>query len=402
VSKIDAVAAVRQPMRVAIVSETYPPEVNGVALTLQRMLEGLRARRHDIQLVRLRQHADDVPRRASGFEELLLRGVAIPRYAHLKMGLPCTATLLRTWSAQRPDVVHIATEGPLGWSALRAAQRLSLPVVSDFRTNFHAYSQHYGLSWMRRPIVGYLRGFHNRTACTMVPTAAVRNEPAPLGFDTWHGGARGVPPARFNPAKRSEALRHLWGAKPETMVVLCVSRLATEKNIERVWEGFQAITRQGIDARLVLVGDGPLRPQLETLCTGALFAGTRRGDDLAAHYASADLFLFPSLTETFGNVVPEAMASGLPVVAFQCAAAGQLIRHGDNGLLAPPPDAAQFVAAAASAARSALRAIGSAARESVLPLDWRCVVDELEMVLLQAVLRDAANQSPLLLRPLSI
>jgi len=120
----------------------------------------------------LRQQADDVAQRARGFHEVLMRGVPIPRYPHLRMGVPCAQVLERLWAPQRPDVVHVATEGPLGWSALRAARRLGLPVVSDFRTNFHAYSRHYGLGWLQRGIIGYLRGFHNRTLCTMVPTAA--------------------------------------------------------------------------------------------------------------------------------------------------------------------------------------------------------------------------------------
>jgi hypothetical protein len=181
VRTIDALAGVRQPLSVAVVTETYPPEVNGVAVTLQRMLEGLRERAHQIQLVRLRQQGDKDPTHGARFSEVLLRGVPIPRYPSLRMGLPCAGTLHRLWSEQRPDVVHIATEGPLGWSALRAAHRLQIPVVSDFRTNFHAYSQHYGLAWLGKPIVGYLRGFHNRTACTMVPTAAAARRCASSG-----------------------------------------------------------------------------------------------------------------------------------------------------------------------------------------------------------------------------
>src|SRR5262245_15403640 len=363
--------ATRLPLRIAVVTETYPPEVNGVALTLQRMLEGLRARRHVVQLVRLRQKADDLPRRARGFHEVLMRGTPIPRYPHLRMGLPCAGALERLWSMQRPDVVHIATEGPLGWSALRAARRLALPVVSDFRTNFHAYSRHYGLGWLQRGIVGYLRGFHNRTLTTMVPTPAVQRDLAAHGFENLRVVARGVDTVRLHPAKRNPELRKLWGAGDDTVVVLCVSRLAGEKNIALLWRAFEAITRRGIDARLVLVGDGPQREQLAALCRGAHFAGLRRGEDLAAHYASADLFVFPSLTETFGNVVPEAMASGLPVVAFDHAAAGQLIRHGDNGWLAAPTEAVQFVDLAAHAAgdRGALRTMGERARQTALTLD---------------------------------
>lgn len=393
----------RSPLRIAVVSETYPPEVNGVALTLQRMLEGLRARHHDVQLVRLRQHADDLPQRAAGFEEVLMRGVPIPRYPHLRMGLPCAQVLERQWVLQRPDVVHIATEGPLGWSALRAAQRLALPVVSDFRTNFHAYSRHYGLGWLQRGIVGYLRGFHNRTLFTMVPTPTLQRELATQGFENLRVVARGVDTVRLNPSKRCRALRRLWGADDDTVVVLCVSRLATEKNMALLWRAFEAISRRGIDARLVLVGDGPQRAQLESLCRGAHFAGVRRGEDLAAHYASADLFVFASLTETFGNVVPEAMASALPVVAFDHASAGQLVRHGQNGWLAPVDDAARFVelAAAVAADRAALQAAGAQARRTALALDWQRVIDDLEAVLRRAVAQLQPTQSRLLLRPLS-
>src|SRR5262245_39772150 len=276
-SELSMIERMRTPLRVTVVSETYPPEVNGVALTLQRMLEGLRARRHVVQLVRLRQHADDLPQRARGFHEVLLRGVPIPCYSHLRMGMPCARRLEHLWAMQRPDVVHIATEGPLGWSALRAARRLGVPVVSDFRTNFHAYSTHYGLGWLQRGIVGYLRGFHNRTLTTMVPTPALQRELAAQGFDNLRVVARGVDTAHLSPTKRNPALRRLWGADDNTVVVLCVSRLASEKNIVLLWRAFQAIGRRGVDARLVLVGDGPQRAQLQALCKGAHFAGVRRG-----------------------------------------------------------------------------------------------------------------------------
>jgi glycosyltransferase involved in cell wall biosynthesis len=132
--------------------------------------------------------------------------------------------------------------------------------------------------------------------------------------------------------------------------------------------------------RLVLVGDGPERERLQLLSPDAIFSGIRRGEDLARHYASADVFLFPSLTETFGNVVPEAMASGLPVVAFDHAAAGQLLRHGDNGLLASPGEPSEFcrVARRAAADRSQLRALGLRARDTALTLDWGRIVEAVE------------------------
>jgi glycosyltransferase involved in cell wall biosynthesis len=394
----------RTRLQMTVVTETYPPEVNGVAHTLSRMLAGLRDRGHDIQLVRLRQHFDDLPAQVPGFEEVVMPGVPIPRYPHLRMGLPCTRALTRLWSRRRPDVVHVATEGPLGWSAVRAARRLQLPVVSDFRTNFHAYSHHYGIGWLRAPIVGYLRRFHNGTDATMVPTAGLRDQLRRQGFAGLEVVARGVDTAQFEPARRSEALRRQWGARPGTVVVQCVSRLAAEKNIALVWDAFRAIRRTAEDVRLVLVGDGPQRAELERLCAGAHFAGMRRGDDLAAHYASADLFLFPSRTETFGNVVPEAMASGVPVVAFNEAAAAQLVQPGVSGLLADSARPGQFIELAVRAASEprALRNMGYQARASAQRLAWSRVIEDLEAVLLRACAARDTAQGPLSLRPANV
>ena len=313
----------RRPLFVALVTETYPPEVNGVAMTVARVAEGLRARRHRVQVVRPWQALADTAR-TPGLDEVLVKGVPVPRYPHLKMGLPCTRRLVAQWRHARPDIVHIATEGPLGWSALRAAQRLGLPVTSDFRTNFQAYSRHYGLGWLSQAILAYLRRFHNATRCTMVPTEALRDELEALGFAPVRAVARGVDASRFHPQHRSAQLRASWGATDQTLVVLHVGRLAAEKNLGALLDSYEKIRQLRPDSRLVLVGDGPSRADLERRCPGAVFAGMRTGHELAEHYASGDLFVFPSTTETFGNVTLEAMASGLPVVAYHYAAAAQV------------------------------------------------------------------------------
>lgn len=378
--QVDHVLPARPSLRVALVTETYPPEVNGVAATLARVADGLRQRGHQLQLVRPRQSEGDTAGGEGGLAEVLMRGLSIPRYPELKMGLPARRALLRLWATQRPDVVHIVTEGPLGWSALQAARHLKLPVVSDFRTNFHAYSQHYGVGWLRAPVMAYLRKFHNRTHSTMVPTEALRRELAAAGFERLRVVARGVDTRAFTPARRCEALRALWGAGPQTLVALCVGRLAAEKNLGVLMDAAAAMRETQPALRLVLVGDGPERARLQQRFPEAVFSGVRRGEDLAEHYASADVFLFPSMTETFGNVVPEAMASGLPVVAYDHAAAGQLIRHGDNGLLARLGEASEFcrVARRAAADRAQLREIGQRARHSVLSLDWERIVEAVE------------------------
>jgi glycosyltransferase involved in cell wall biosynthesis len=379
---VDIQTGLQRPLRIACVTETYPPEINGVAMTVARVVQGLRARHHAVQVVRPRQ-ASDTPGAQSVDGDVLVRGVPIPRYEGLKMGLPCTGRLVKLWKRERPDVVHIATEGPLGRSALMAAKALGLPVCSEFRTNFHAYSQHYGLGFLHRLILGYLRRFHNATQCTMVPTQALHEQLKKEGFRDLLTVARGVDVRRFDAAHRSDALRAQWGAGPDDLVVTCVGRLAPEKNLATLVTAFEAIRRGQPRARLVLVGDGPMRKELEARCPDAIFAGQRMGDDLATHYASADLFLFPSITETFGNVTTEAMASGLAVVAFDYAAAQRLIRHGENGALAPYNDTAAFVATAARTATDLAncRVLGRRARASVMALDWDGIAAQVEGVM---------------------
>lgn len=385
---IEQYPAPRRSLRLAVVTETYPPEINGVALSLGRMVHGLRERNHDIQLIRPRQLPTDQAAKNPGFDELLTGGLPIPRYPNLRMGLPAKRVLINQWLHQRPDLVHIITEGPLGWSALQAAAKLKIPVCSDFRTNFHSYSQHYGIGLLKKPIVAYLRKFHNRTLATLVPTEQLRGELAGAGFRNLQVISRGVDTRLFEPKRRDPELRRRWGAEGRIPVVLHVGRIAAEKNLIALNGAFTTIRKRCPEARLLLVGDGPEAGNLRSQWPDAIFTGMLRGETLAAHYASADIFLFPSLTETFGNVTLEAMASGLPVVAFDYAAAGQHIRHGSNGLLAAFGNNSEFAAAAATLVDTYLdepvrfAALGIQARESAEQLDWSHIVGELERVLM--------------------
>jgi glycosyltransferase involved in cell wall biosynthesis len=370
-------------LRIAMVTETYPPEVNGVARTVSEMVEGLRLRGHSIQLVRPRQNGADRAFVDGNLEEVLGRGIAIPRYPQLKLGLPARRALLRQWSLRRPDVVHIATEGPLGWSALAAAGDLDLPAATDFHTNFHVYSRHYGVGWLARPVVAYLRRFHNRADCTLVPTAELAENLARDGFERLHVVGRGVNPAVFSPQRRSAALRARWGAAEDTPVALCVSRFAPEKNFPLVIKAFEAMRQARADAKLVLVGDGPMSEPLRRRNVGFVIAGRLVNGELSAHYASADLFLFPSTSETFGNVTLEAMASGLGIVAYRYAAAREHLRHEESALLATPDDEAAFIAAAERLVREPALAgrLGRAARASAEHLTWQRIVEDFEAVL---------------------
>jgi glycosyltransferase involved in cell wall biosynthesis len=370
-------------MRIAMVTETYPPEVNGVARTVALMAEGLRALGHSIQLVRPRQGPQDAAQASEGYEELLRPGIPIPRYTQLKMGLPSGPALLAAWRERRPDVVHIATEGPLGWSALGAARKLGLPVATDFHTNFHAYSRHYGVSWLARPVAALLRRFHNRADCTMVPTHEMAEDLARLGFERLRVVGRGVNAKTFSPERRQRGLRAQWGADERTPVALCVSRFAPEKNFPLVLEAYAAMRRANPDVKLVLVGDGPLQAELQRANTGSVIAGRLVNGELSAHYASADIFLFPSVTETFGNVTLEAMASGLAVVAYRYAAARQHLEHGRSALLAETGDRAGFIAQAERLARDPelVRSLGRAARAAAEPISWERITRDFEAVL---------------------
>jgi glycosyltransferase involved in cell wall biosynthesis len=371
-------------MRIAMVTETYPPEVNGVARTVGLMVEGLRKRGHSIELVRPRQGAADCAAAQSDFQELLVRGIPIPRYTQLKIGMPSRRSLERAWHARRPDLVHIATEGPLGWSALAAARRLEIPVATDFHTNFDAYSRHYGFSWFASAVQGYLRRFHNRTDCTMVPTAELAETLTRQGFRDLRVVGRGVNPAVFSPAKRSAELRAQWGAGESTPVALCVSRFAPEKNFPLVIEAYEAMRAARPDIRLVLVGDGPMSEALKRRNVGYVIAGRLVNGALSAHYASGDIFLFPSTTETFGNVTLEAAASGLGIVAYRYAAAREHLVHERSALLPAFDDKAAFIGSAVCLARDLplARKLGAAARAAAEPVTWDRIAGDFEAVLL--------------------
>jgi len=385
---IESFATKPASLRIAVVTETFAPEVNGVAMTLGRIVEGLLQRGHAVQVVRPRQGQEAHAPRA-GLDQVLSHGIPVPTYGELRFGLPSKGRLVKLWAEQRPDLVHVVTEGPLGWSAVAAARKLQLPLTSSFHTNFHSYSQHYGMGLLKSPIESYLRKLHNRTQATMVPTKAMLQDLQSRGYDNVTVVSRGVEIELFKPARRSEALRQSWGAAPQDPVVLLVGRLAKEKNVALVLTAFAAIQAKLPRAKLVLVGDGPLRKSLEEACPQAIFAGVRQREELAAYYASADLFLFPSLTETFGNVVPEALASGLTVLSYANAAAQELIINHYNGVLVPNGDERAFVNAAVELALDPVRQqhLRTQAPHSVSFLAWSAVCESFEAVLREVLAR---------------
>ena len=381
------------PMRIAVVTETWPPEVNGVALTLSKLIHLLSQRKHTIQLIRPRQDKNDSSSDQIGWSEMLMKGLPIPHYPQLKLGLPSKKALVNAWSLKRPDLVHIATEGPLGWSALQAARVLRLPVTSDFRTNFASYSKHYGIGWLSKPIMAYLRKFHNRTACTMVPTHALKTQLQTLGFDNLRVVARGVDTQLFHPNQRSVALRQSWHADDNTIVLLSVGRLAAEKNLDLIVTTYQSLKQSGRAVKLVFAGDGPYRAILQNQCPDAYFMGMCSHAQLAELYASADLFLFPSLTETFGNVTLEALASGTPVLAYDCAAATELIKDTHNGWLVQGEDPQHYVLKALEITQKAstLQEARHHTHASIRQWDWQEITRQVETIFRMTVMNSWKN-----------
>lgn len=328
-------------MHIVFVTETWPPQVNGVALTVRALALGLAARGHRVEVVRPGRDGND-----GKVELLFARGAPLPRYPGLQVGMPQGGELRRRWSERRPDVVYIATEGLLGISAMRVANALQIPVVTGFHTRFHDYAAHYGVGLLAPLVRSRLMQFHRRAQMTLVPTRALFDELTGAGIGHVRKLRRGVDTDLFTPSRRKSVLRKSWGVRGDAPVLLCVGRLAAEKNLGLALQAFRALQARMPAARMVMVGDGPQRGALADAYPDVVFAGTQRGEELAAHYASADVFLFPSLTETFGNAVLEAMASGLAVVAFDRAAAQEHVANGLSGLVVPEWDARAFITSA--------------------------------------------------------
>lgn len=362
-------------MKICIVTETYPPEVNGVAMTLHRISNELRKQGHSVTIVRPRQSSE--AQNAQYADETIVTGLPLPGYDGLRFGLPCRRKLRKLWTSEAPDIIYAGTEGPLGQSAIRAAEDLNIPIVSGFHTNFHEYMKHYKLPILEKMVQGFLRKTHNKTRRTFAPSTDVIAKLDAMGIQGTRLLGRGVDTELFSPSKRDTGLRQRWGVDNDDSIVgIFVSRLAAEKNIPLAAKAFERLKQKHPKAACVFVGDGPERSKLEKAHPDFIFAGMQQGEDLARHYASADLFVFPSVTETFGNVVTEAMASGLVTLAYDYAAPGRYIENAANGYIATFADPTAFLATLDTAIEQKAQwpTIRTAARQTAETLGWEGIV----------------------------
>lgn len=373
-------------MRLAVVTETFPPEINGVAMTWGQLSAGLARRGHAVTVYRPRQGPDDHGGDAAGYRQVTVPGGPIPSYPGLHYGYPVVGRLLRAWRAAKPDLVHIVTEGPLGLAGLAAASIDRLPVTSSYHTHFQQYTGHYGAAFLGELAHGYLRWVHNQTLLTFGPTPELNAELERTGFRGLKVLSRGVDTALFNPGARDAALRASWGVGPDDPVVIHCSRMAPEKNYPVLLRCYRAMREVNPATRFVLVGGGPLRESLQRENPWITFTGFVERADLARHLASADVYIHASRTETFGNVVTEAMAAGLAVAGYDYAAARIYIRPGVNGLIAPwDGDDGLVTASVRLVADAGLRAqVRREARRTAEAISWDAVVSGFERDLLAA------------------
>jgi phosphatidylinositol alpha 1,6-mannosyltransferase len=362
-------------LRLALCTDTYAPQINGVARTLERLVQAVEARGGAVQVITVDDPESQVDPRVE-------RLAAIPFWAYpqLRVAAPALRAARRALEAFRPTLVHAATPFGVGLGARQAARQLGLPLVTSYHTHFTAYLRHYklealdGISWP------FLRWFHNSGLRTYAPTETVRRELAAQGFERTAVWGRGVDPQRFNPSQRSAAWRAQQGIGRDELVALYVGRIAPEKGIGVLLDAMARVQAAWPGrVRFVLTGDGPAEEKARALApAGTVFTGRLTGEALGRAYASADLFVFPSETETFGNVVLEAMASGLAVVApdagptleFAHAGTAALYRAGDAAALA-----AQVLALAGD--DTARARLGHSARAEALRHDWDAIFDAL-------------------------
>jgi glycosyltransferase involved in cell wall biosynthesis len=365
-------------MRIALFTGAYNHIADGVSLTLNRLVDFLGRKGAE---VRVYAPTTATPALAHAGTLVPVRSVKAPGRPDYRVSLGLTRDARENLTAFRPDVFHIATPDFLGLSALLAARKNGTTVVASYHTHFASYLDYYRLGFFEGATWSYLRWFYNQCRHVYVPTPSMRDVLREQGVGSdlklW---PRGVESDRFSPSRRSTEWRRSRGIADDTVVVTFVSRLVAEKGLDVVADVIKRLEQKGLVHKAVIVGDGPERASLGSALPNALFEGHLTGDDLATAYASADIFLFPSETETFGNVTLEAMSSGLPAVVADATGSDALVTDGVTGFLAPPRNSAAFldrVATLVTDDELRLR-MGTAARSAAEAYDWGNVLAQIE------------------------
>lgn len=326
--------------RLALFTGNYNHIPDGVSLTLNRLVRFLEG--EGVEVLIFAPTVEDPPMEHSG-DLVAVPSVAIPGRKEYRISRPLHAVGRERLEQFQPDLVHIATPDLLGLSALRWAMKRALPIVSSYHTHFSSYLPYYRLGWLEPALLSYFRWFYGNVHQVHVPTPSMIDDLKEKGVGrdlrVW---ARGIDTDRFSPRHRSSEWRRKLGFAPDDRVVLFVSRLVWEKNLDLYAEAVQTVSSTMDGVRALVVGDGPAREGLQKLLPDGIFTGHLEGDELSRAYASGDIFLFPSVTESFGNVTLEAMASGLPCIVADAVGSRSLVEHGVNGYHVPPGSGEPF------------------------------------------------------------
>jgi glycosyltransferase involved in cell wall biosynthesis len=380
-------------MRVAVFSEVYWPMISGVGVTLRRLADSLLARGHAVRV-----YSATYPLPPSGDRPEVCRSPSRPffLYPDVQWAFPRRRALVEDARQFRPDLVHVATEFAMGYAGVRVAQQLGVPVVASAHTDYERYAARYRVDWAVRTGWRYLRWFYGQAETVLCPTSVYERHLHARGVTHTTIWSRGVDGELFHPGRRSNAYRAALGAQSGDPVVTYIGRLAREKNLELLLAAWERVRHSCPAARLVLVGQGPLAADIAARqLPGVHLTGLLTGPDLAEAYASADLFAFPSVTETFGNVLLEAMASGLPAVAAAAGGVQEFARHGENCWLVAPDAVGAF-------ADGILRVLGDAGLRATLTTgalatarshSWDVVDNRLLTDYATAVTRHAARRA---------
>ncbi|MBV8861760.1 MAG: glycosyltransferase family 1 protein [Mycobacterium sp.] len=359
-------------MRVAIVAESFLPHVNGVSNSVIRILEHLRRTGHEALVI-----APDTPpgqppadRVHDGIRVHRMPSRMFPKVTTLPLGMP-TPRLTGVLREFDPDVVHLASPALLGWGGVRAARRLGVPAVAVYQTDVPGFAASYGIGMTTRAAWAWFRHLHRLADRTLAPSSATMESLVSRGIPRVHHWARGVDIIRYAPSARDENLRRCWSPQGKPIVGF-VGRLAPEKHVERL------VALAADDAvQLVIVGDGVDRAKLQSAMPTAVFTGALYGEELAAAYASMDVFVHAGEHETFCQVVQEALASGLPVIAPDAGGPRDLITPWRTGLLLGVNEFEARLPDAVAHLLAERERYATAARRSVLHRSWPVICDEL-------------------------
>jgi len=366
----------RPPKRVALFTGAYNHIADGVSLTLNRLVAHLE--RQGVEVRVFAPTVDDPPLDHAG-TLTPVPSVPLPGRSDYRFTLGITPSVRKEIEQFDPTLFHIATPDLLGRHALSLAQSTDTPVVASYHTHFSSYLKYYYLDLFESALWGYLRRFYQQCEQVYVPSTAMadilRDHGITNDLRLWE---RGVETDRFTPARRSSDWRRAHGIEDDEVVVTFVSRLVWEKGLDVYADVIERLEQQDVPHRSMVVGDGPAREELEARLPNTVFTGFLEGNDLAQAYASSDVFLFPSDTETFGNVTLEAMASGLPTVCAEAVGSRDLVNDGSTGRLCPPGDVEAFTEATRQLVLNApLRnRMGTAAFQRAQDFTWEAILEK--------------------------